>query len=148
MVIKFKLKAIYMVLFIGILFALSDQISVGLFKDVFQRLRPCHNPAIANMVHLINGWCGGQYGFVSSHASNSFALAVFTGLVLKTHFKLIFPLLLLWSSLVSYSRVYVGVHYPGDILGGAILGTIIAIFVFWIMKKLNKLLNLKIKFSQ
>ena len=123
---------------------MGDRISVMAFKDVFQRFRPCHNPDIANLVHLVDG-CGGKFGFVSSHAANSFALALFTGLLLRKHYKYILPIMLFWAALVSYSRIYVGVHYPGDILGGAILGTVIGIFVYWLMKIVNKRFNLNIK---
>lgn len=123
---------------------MGDRISVMAFKDVFQRFRPCHNPDIASLVHLVDG-CGGKFGFVSSHAANSFALALFTGLLLRKHYKYILPIMLFWAALVSYSRIYVGVHYPGDILGGAILGTVIGIFVYWLMKIVNKRFNLNLK---
>ena len=143
--LKFKWKALYVGIFIGLLFLIGDQVSVKLFKDVFERLRPCHNPQIADLVHTLYGHCGGQFGFVSSHATNGFALAVFSGLILKSRYRYILPLMLFWAALVSYSRVYVGVHYPGDILGGAILGTIVGILVFWLMKKANIKFNLKIE---
>lgn len=141
---KFKWKTLYIVLFIGILILLGDQISVQLFKNVFERFRPCHNADISAIVHTINEKCGGKFGFVSSHATNSFALAIFIGLLLKTHYKFIFLIMLFWATLVSYSRIYVGVHYPGDILGGAILGTLIAIVTYHLMKSTNKRFNLKI----
>ena len=142
--IKYKWKTLYIGIFIGLLFLVGDQVSVKLFKDVFERLRPCHNPHLVGLVHVIDG-CGGQYGFVSSHATNSFALALFSGLLLKKHYKYILPIMLLWAALVSYSRIYVGVHYPGDILSGAILGSIIGILVFWLMKYCNNQFKLKIK---
>jgi undecaprenyl-diphosphatase len=142
---KYKWKTLYVGLFIGLLFALADQTSVQLFKNVFERLRPCHNPDITSVVHIINGHCGGKFGFVSSHATNSFALAVFIGFFLRSHYRFIFPLMVFWAALVSYSRIYVGVHYPADILCGAILGTIIAIFVYYLMKYINKRFNLKIE---
>ena len=131
--------------FIGLLFLIGDQSSVKLFKDVFERLRPCHNPEITDLVHTLYGKCGGQYGFVSSHATNSFALAIFSGFLLKSKYKYILPLMLLWAALVSYSRIYVGVHYPADILGGMILGSIVGILVFWLMKFSNTRLGLKIE---
>lgn len=141
---KWGKKTLIIGLFVGLFFLLGDRISVMFFKDVFERLRPCHNPNIAGLVHLVDG-CGGQYGFVSSHATNSFALAIFTGLLLRKTYKYILIGMLLWAALVSYSRIYVGVHYPGDILGGAILGTIVGLFVFWLMKYSNKHFNLKIE---
>lgn len=117
---------------------LSDKISVYFFKEVFMRLRPCHNPVIANLVHIVNNHCGGQFGFVSSHATNTFALAVFVGLLLKQKVSWLLPALVLWATIVSYSRIYLGVHYPGDVICGALLGTIIAKFVLMMLNFLNK----------
>ncbi len=134
----------YIGFFIGLLILIADQTSVHLFKNVFERLRPCKNPEILNLVHVTGG-CGGKFGFVSSHATNSFALAVFIGILLKKHYKLFFPAMLFWAGIVAYSRVYVGVHYPGDILGGTILGSIVGVVVFWLMKLLNRQFNLKIE---
>ncbi|MDB4061185.1 phosphatase PAP2 family protein [Vicingaceae bacterium] len=105
---------------------LADQFSVKLFKEVFERWRPCHNLDLKEMVHLVNDKCGGRFGFVSSHAANSFATAGLLGLFFNR--KSLY-LLLIWASLVSYSRVYLGVHYPSDILGGAIIGLIVAFLV-------------------
>jgi len=102
----------------------SDQISVHLFKNIFQRYRPCHNLQIQHLVHTISG-CGGQYGFVSTHASNVFALTLFVGFLLKQKVRFVFLILFLWASLVSYSRIYNGVHYPADIAVGALLGGLI-----------------------
>lgn len=144
-VLKFKWKTLFVCLFIGILILISDKISVLLFKDIFERLRPCYNPEIVQQVHTIDGYCGGQFGFVSSHAANSFALAIFSGFLFKNYYKFMLLIMLLWAALVSYSRIYVGVHYPGDILVGAILGSSIGIFVFWLMRVVNRQFNLKIE---
>jgi undecaprenyl-diphosphatase len=81
------------------------------------------------MIHLVKD-CGGKFGFVSSHATNSFALVVFLSLLLKIFYKWLPPVLLFWGILIAYSRVYLGVHYPGDVLGGAVLGASIGWFVF------------------
>ena len=103
-------------------FGLSDRISSGLFKPYFERLRPCHNPTLANQVHLAGQNCwGGKFGFVSSHASNSFAIAMFFWLLFRKKNRWFF-LMFVYAGLVSYSRIYLAKHYPGDILFGALLG--------------------------
>ncbi|RLD63292.1 MAG: phosphatase PAP2 family protein [Bacteroidetes bacterium] len=122
---KFKIKSIIILASLILAIVFSDQISVHLFKDVFQRLRPCHNPQIAYLVHIVNNHCGGQYGFVSSHAANTFALATFISYLFKN--KYVSYSILIWATIVSYSRIYLGVHYPGDVICGALLGTILGI---------------------
>lgn len=124
-----------------VLVTLSDQISVHFFKNIFLRYRPCHNEILKSKIHLING-CGGLYGFVSSHASNSFALAVFMGLILKSFYPKILILLLLWATIVSYSRIYAGVHYPADIIIGVLLGSLLAFLILKIYSFLAKKLVL------
>ncbi|MEZ4740648.1 MAG: phosphatase PAP2 family protein [Flavobacteriales bacterium] len=101
----------------------SDKGSVLLFKENFMRLRPCHQPALQGLVHLVPEGCGGQYGFVSSHASNHFAIAVFMIGALHARPKWAVPALLFWATPIAYSRVYLGVHYPGDVLVGALYGS-------------------------
>lgn len=114
--------------FIILLIILSDQSSVHLFKNVFMRLRPCHYFP-DGVVHVVNGHCGGQYSFVSSHAANTFAMATFVSYILKPYYKIFKYILFVWAAIISYSRVYLGVHFPGDILGGALLGIFIGYFV-------------------
>lgn len=120
---------------VAVLIILSDQISVRLFKDVFQRYRPCHNLELKEIVHLVNNKCGGTFGFVSSHATNSFALASFIGLCLNRKALLG---LLFWATIISFSRVYLGVHYPLDVFVGALLGIVLAIVLYSSMNKLFK----------
>ena len=124
---NYRWKTILILIFIGLLITMSDQISVHFFKEVFERLRPCHEPAIADMVHLVNGKCGGKYAFISSHASNTFALAVFLILILGRRYKYFTLLILFWAGLIGYSRVYLGMHYPGDVIVGAIVGSLLGI---------------------
>jgi len=109
---------------------LADQISVNFFKEIFQRYRPCHNLEIKQMVHLIKNQCGGKYGFVSSHAANTFAIATYMLLVLPLSNKWLKNTLVFWAALVSYSRIYVGVHYPADILAGSFLGVFCGLMAF------------------
>ncbi len=119
-------------LFMILLIVIADQSSVHLFKEVFERLRPCHNPDIKDLVHTVNGRCGAKYGFVSSHATNTFAFATFTSFFFRHHTYS--ALIFFWAIVVSYSRIYLGVHFPGDIIGGAILGFLCAYVLFLIYK--------------
>lgn len=140
--IKLRWKGVFVLLAIAALITLSDQASVHLFKDVFKRFRPCHEPLLDGMVHLVKGHCGGKYGFVSSHATNVFAIAIFMSFFFKENYRYSTLTLMLWATFISYSRIYLGVHYLGDVLGGAILGGIIGIIVykiyFWLGIKFSK----------
>ena len=117
-------------------FFLTDRISVECFKDVFQRLRPTHEPALAGLVHALEGQ-GGLYGFVSSHAANLFGLATVSCLILRKKWVSIFLFSLV--ALIGYSRVYVGKHYPLDVICGALLGLLIGWLVYrlyrWLCQK-------------
>lgn len=113
--------------------ALADQLASGLLKPLVERLRPCHNDNVNIKLILIDGVCGGQYGFVSSHAANVFA--VFFFFILKNVFKKMkgmIYILLVWATIVSLSRVYLGVHYPGDVLCGAFIGIIATSVIVWL----------------
>ncbi len=105
-----------------LLILISDKGSVLLFKETVQRLRPCYEPLLQGQVHLVPEGCGGQFGFVSSHASNHFAIAVFMIMTLRGVPRRAVPALLVWAALIAYSRVYLGVHYPGDVLVGGLWG--------------------------
>ena len=130
-------KNIWLVMiFAALLVFLSDQISVHLFKDVFQRLRPCHEPALEGMVHLVNDKCGGRFGFYSSHASNVFAIAVFVIFLSGRNRKWLALPILLWALFVAYSRIYLGVHYPADVLAGALAGSLLGWIVARFLKNL------------
>lgn len=109
----------------------ADQISSGLIKHLVERLRPTHDPSLESMVHVINGYRGGMYGFVSSHAANFFAVATLLSLVMRHRWVTLS--LFTWAVLQCYSRMYLGVHYPGDILGGIIVGMLVGWLVWRLM---------------
>ena len=117
-------KGWIMILFLGLTFGCTDFISSSLIKPTVQRLRPCNDPEIKSDVkNLID--CGSGFSFPSSHASNHFGLAVFLIMMFYPKWKLILPIGLLWAASISFAQVYVGVHYPIDILAGAMLGGMI-----------------------
>lgn len=114
----------------------ADQVSSGLIKHLVERLRPTHDPSLESMVHVINGYRGGLYGFVSSHAANSFAVATLIALVMRH--RVVTLSMFTWALLQCYSRVYLGVHYPGDILGGIIVGVLAGWLVWQLMRWIER----------
>lgn len=114
----------------------ADQVSSGLIKHLVERLRPTHDPSLESMVHVINGYRGGLYGFVSSHAANSFAIATLLALVMRH--RVVTLSMFTWALLQCYSRVYLGVHYPGDILGGIIVGVLAGWLVWQLMRWIER----------
>lgn len=117
-------KAALILALIALIITLSDQMS-NVFKDFFQRPRPC-NEDFMSEGRFIAKRCG-NFGFFSAHASTSLAVAVFIGSLLQPKFKFILPFLLVWAFLVTYSRIYIGVHYPSDILMGWFIGVCLAL---------------------
>jgi undecaprenyl-diphosphatase len=130
---------------IALLITLADQTSSGILKPTVKRLRPCHDPELKEMIHNPDG-CGGQYGFTSSHASNHFAVAFFLFPLFRPLSKwawLLFP----WAIVVAYSRIYLGVHFFGDILVGSLIGSVFGVMVYKLGVFLSEKLNLKFKFD-
>lgn len=130
---RYRLRSIPVIAAAVLAVVIADQIAVHAFKEVVERLRPSHNPEFAGTIHLVNDYKGGSFGFVSNHAANAFALATFVSLVFKTRY--IFAGMLIWATLMAYSRIYLGVHYPADILGGAILGAGIGSLMYFLLVK-------------
>jgi undecaprenyl-diphosphatase len=117
--IRYKRKFLVIVIFIILAATLSDQLSV-VVKNLVHRLRPCHEPALESLVHLFNGECGGMFSFVSSHATNSYDVALLSLLFIRKRWYTIS--IIIWATVVGYSRIYLGVHYPGDVICGSVLG--------------------------
>ena len=129
MIYKFRWQSIFLLLFVAIVIYLTDRISAGLIKPMVGRLRPSHEPELEGFIHLVNGYKGGMYSFVSSHAANAFGVATFLWLLLRKDIKWIW-VMFIWAAVFSYTRIYLGVHYPFDILFGGVLGAIIGLLVY------------------
>lgn len=113
---------------LSLMILFGNLISTYLFKDILQRLRPSHEPALNGIVNLVKGYAGDKFGFVSSHATAVFAFAIYTSKLFKNHIYTLF--ITFWSFLIVYTRLYLGLHYPGDILGGMLLGLGVGFFFF------------------
>jgi undecaprenyl-diphosphatase len=132
---RFKWQGVWIIVTVIIAITLADQIASAVFKPYFLRKRPCYEEAITQLVHVVRG-CGGQYGFVSSHASTTFAFAMLMWLLLRNTLPYI-SYLFYWAFLVSYSRIYVGVHYPLDLFFGALVGIGCALLMYSLYKLLK-----------
>lgn len=131
---KYRWKGLYFVLFVTLLIVFSDQSSVWM-KNTFMRFRPCHEPSLEGLVHIVRGRCGGRFGFVSSHAANTFALATFVTALLKDRYRFVGAVMFTYATLNGYSRIYLGVHYPGDVIFGSLLGAGIGIALAFLWVK-------------
>lgn len=112
----------------------SDFVSSGIIKPWVCRLRPTHEPELAGLIHLVNGYTGGLYGFVSSHAANTMACALLFALLYRNKYATVG--LMLWVALNCYSRMYLGVHYPADIIGGLAIGAMMATLTYGMVRRL------------
>ena len=118
--LKFS-NILYLIFVIAVMITITDQ-GANLFKDSFQRLRPCYDETLKDSIRLVKDNCGGKYGFFSAHASNSFSLAIFFGLLFRKRIRYIILITLVYASFISYSRIYLGVHFPIDIIFGSLFG--------------------------
>ena len=123
------LNVFYLIFVIALMITITDQ-GANLFKDSFQRLRPCYDESIKDSLRLVKENCGGKYGFFSAHASNSFSLAIFFGLLFKNKIRYIILITIVYASLISYSRIYLGVHFPIDIIIGSSFGLCVGFIMY------------------
>ncbi len=128
----YKKSLFYILLFVALGITASDQIT-NIFKFGFERLRPCHDPSLEGLLREVK--CGGKFGFYSAHSSNSFFVATYLTILLGKKIKQLPYFLFVWAAIVAYSRVYLGMHFPGDLIVGAIMGILLALFFGTLAKK-------------
>ena len=138
---KYGIKALYIILPVSLVILGTDQISV-MIKNEVARYRPCHNYDLMQLVHKVDNHCGGKFGFVSSHSANAFGLFAYLTFILNHNFRILKLLLFFWAMLLAYSRIYLGVHYPADVIGGAIVGVVISFIVVKVIEYLYKKYNI------
>ncbi|MCT4616330.1 MAG: phosphatase PAP2 family protein [Marinifilaceae bacterium] len=129
-------KSLIVLLCIGLVILIADQLCSGLMKPFFERFRPSRDPQFSHLVNTVYDYTGGKYGFASSHAGNTFGLACFISLLFRDRVNTVF--MFSWAILVSYSRIYLGVHYLGDILVGALIGIFAGYLVYRLMNHFVK----------
>jgi membrane-associated phospholipid phosphatase len=122
MVLNFGWRSVFWMLFLGLTAGICDQVSSSLVKELFGRLRPCNDPSLSGQLNLLLNRCPTSGSFTSSHATNHFGVAMFIYITMKDVFKRAGKLFFVWAATICYGQVYVGVHYPLDVIGGAILG--------------------------
>lgn len=130
----------WVLLAVALTILLADQITSSVMKPFFERLRPSHEPTLAEAVYTVNQYRGGKFGFASSHAANTFGVATLMWFALKIYRPWI-ALLFLWTFLVGYTRIYLGVHYPGDVLAGYFVGFLSALLAFFLMRLVRDLIE-------
>ncbi len=124
---KYGWQTLTIVFFAALLILITDQ-TATIAKDHFQRLRPSNDPSLP-VIHIVNGYRGGAFGFYSGHAANTFGVAFFLFILAGKEARYVFYLVLAWAVIMSYTRIYLGVHYPGDIIAGALMGMIDGILI-------------------
>lgn len=126
---------VVMIVVIALAVGAADFIASGILKDLVARPRPTRVPELEGVLHLVNGYRSGQYGFVSSHAANTMACALLFSLIWRK--KIATCGLMFWVAANCYSRMYLGVHYPTDILGGLMIGTLTALVGYWVLRRMH-----------
>ena len=134
---KYRWKSMAIIGYLILVIILADQISSSLLKPMVGRLRPSHDPELKDLVHLVNNYRGGMFSFVSSHAANAFGIATFLFLRVRRQLSWI-GVMFAWAALFSYTRMYLGVHYPLDIICGGVLGATLAWLVWLIPKMIRR----------
>ena len=134
LLINYKKNGMLVILYLILTVFITDQLSSSIIKPFFERLRPCKDPIIMDQVRLLIN-CGSGYSFTSSHAINHFGVAFFFGIVLWRLSRWVLPIAFLWAATVSYSQVYVGVHYPFDVIGGGMIGFFIGSITAFLCKR-------------
>jgi len=142
MMINFGEKGVWWSLAFLATVVLADTVGAKVLKNGFERLRPCNDPEFFMHVRLLLKHCSGGFSFTSNHAANHFALATFCFLTFRNVFKSWMYLGYFWAFSVAYAQVYVGVHYPADILGGALLGFLSGALFAWVFRKKAGTFNL------
>lgn len=137
-------QVLLILLMMGLAILLADQVASGICKPFFHRFRPTHEPLLEGQVDIVNGYRSGLYGFMSSHAANGFAICTFMSLILRNRWTT--TVLIFYACITSFSRIYLGVHYPGDILCGGIWGVMSGLIVYklysYCLYKFNNVLRL------
>jgi undecaprenyl-diphosphatase len=126
---------VVMIVVIGLAVGAADFIASGILKDLVARPRPTRVPELEGVLHLVNGYKSGKFGFVSSHAANTMAVALLFSLIWRN--KIATVGLMLWVAANCYSRMYLGVHYPTDILGGLLIGAAVAVAAYVVLRRLD-----------
>lgn len=129
-------EALLLIGLIALVITLADQISSGFCKPFFARFRPTQDPELMYQIDIVNGYRGGRYGFISSHAANTFGVAIFLSLVIRN--SGLGAVLFVWAALNAYSRIYLGVHYPGDIFFGTLVGLCVGVCIYLLYRYIQQ----------
>ncbi len=125
-------QAIWIVICLVLLGVLCDQLSASVIKPIFERLRPTYHPDFKAYVHIVNSYRGGRFGFISAHAANGFGIATFMSLMFK--YRRFTIVIFSWATVTAYSRIYLGVHFISDVVGGMFLGILMGTLIYYLFQ--------------